>query len=712
MKNFLKAIQGLRPLSLAFKALCCFIFTLSIPIDGRAGFPPEIKMQPFVRQTNQTFLTNAVAPIGSDVKIEMVASGSLPLSFQWRFNGTDIPGETNTFLSLSNLNYDQTGFYSMNVRNDFGETNSAKLFLNVVQVMVWGDPFRNNVNMPVGLTNVIAVAAGGSHIAALKDDGTVKVWLGDSGWVYGPPTVTNVPASVTNIIAISAGRDHDLALRSNGTVVAWGWNSSGQTNVPPGLSNVISVAAGSYRSYAVKSDGSVVAWGSPLSPPNILSNIVKVSSATSHTLALQRDGSVIAWGSSGIATYDTNVSGLSNAIDIAAGSYGNLALRKDGTVWISPGSRILLTTRLSNHVAIAVDNFASMALKEDGTITSSGNFGKTPTPLLSNVTAIAAGGVQAEFGVALIGDGSPAITLHPYSQIVQKGDRVELHARAAGVQPMHYQWQLDEREIPGATNASLVITNMQGKDIGAYRMLASNSLGSVFSRTAEVTILSVNLTLPVALDATDLVWSSFSSTSKTVNVWFPQIRETHDGEDAAQSGGISHNQQSQLSTIVFGPGTLSFWWKVSSEAGYDFLKFSLDSEPSPRASISGETDWAQKKIFIPTGSHVLRWSYVKDQSVSAGYDAGWVDEVVFAPSVIRLHPLEFLEDGSVLLLSGNANGESFSSNELAAIEIQSSTNLTDWFPLPIAPVLTNGLIMFLHTNQGEIPIQFYRAVEH
>ena len=32
--------------------------------------------------------------------------------------------------------------------------------------------------------------------------------------------------------------------------------------------------------------------------------------------------------------------------------------------------------------------------------------------------------------------------------------------------------------------------------------------------------------------------------------------------------------------------------------------------------------------------------------------------------------------------------------------------------LPITPVLTNGLIMFLHTNQGEIPIQFYRAVEH
>src|SRR5690606_6135602 len=47
----LNAIQGLRPLSLNFRGLCCLTFTLlglGIPIDGRAGFPPEIKIQPFV----------------------------------------------------------------------------------------------------------------------------------------------------------------------------------------------------------------------------------------------------------------------------------------------------------------------------------------------------------------------------------------------------------------------------------------------------------------------------------------------------------------------------------------------------------------------------------------------------------------------------------------------------------------------------------------
>ena len=40
--------------------------------------------------------------------------------------------------------------------------------------------------------------------------------------------------------------------------------------------------------------------------------------------------------------------------------------------------------------------------------------------------------------------------------------------------------------------------------------------------------------------------------------------------------------------------------------------------------ISGETDWVLKHVILPPGSHTLRWQYEKDQSVSAGQDAGWV----------------------------------------------------------------------------------------
>jgi hypothetical protein len=76
---------------------------------------------------------------------------------------------------------------------------------------------------------------------------------------------------------------------------------------------------------------------------------------------------------------------------------------------------------------------------------------------------------------------------------------------------------------------------------------------------------------------------------------------------------------------------LTFWWKVSSEEGFDFLRFSLDAQ-SPVPGISGDTPWQQVTIAVPAGPHTFKWTYQKDASVSDGQDAGWVDQVVFTPA--------------------------------------------------------------------------------
>ena len=81
-----------------------------------------------------------------------------------------------------------------------------------------------------------------------------------------------------------------------------------------------------------------------------------------------------------------------------------------------------------------------------------------------------------------------------------------------------------------------------------------------------------------------------------------------------------------METTVTGPITLSFYWKVSSESGYDYLRFYIDSVEQA-GSISGEVGWTQKTFSIPTGAHVLKWAYTKDVSVTSGSDAGWVDKV-------------------------------------------------------------------------------------
>jgi hypothetical protein len=112
--------------------------------------------------------------------------------------------------------------------------------------------------------------------------------------------------------------------------------------------------------------------------------------------------------------------------------------------------------------------------------------------------------------------------------------------------------------------------------------------------------------------------------------WHLQTTNTHDGVSAWQSGAIGDNQTNQLITAFAGPGTVSFWWMVSSEVESDFLEFQIDG--APQASISGLTNWQQKTFILGPGAHELTWLYLKDGSMAAGLDAGFVDEVTFVPA--------------------------------------------------------------------------------
>jgi hypothetical protein len=108
--------------------------------------------------------------------------------------------------------------------------------------------------------------------------------------------------------------------------------------------------------------------------------------------------------------------------------------------------------------------------------------------------------------------------------------------------------------------------------------------------------------------------------------WFYQTAMSYYDGDAAQSGDISDYQESWMQTMVNGTGAVTFYWKVSSEEGYDYLEFYIDSVRQSR--ISGSTDWSQMDCSIPAlGLHTLEWRYVKDDSISEGSDCGWVDQV-------------------------------------------------------------------------------------
>jgi choice-of-anchor C domain-containing protein len=116
------------------------------------------------------------------------------------------------------------------------------------------------------------------------------------------------------------------------------------------------------------------------------------------------------------------------------------------------------------------------------------------------------------------------------------------------------------------------------------------------------------------------------STSVNAN-WFGESTTAYFGSSASQSGLIADGQSSWLESVVTGPGIVSFHWKVSSESGFDYLRFSLDGAEQDK--ISGEVNWQLKTFTIPGGNHTIRWTYEKDSSISRGSDCGWVDKLEY-----------------------------------------------------------------------------------
>lgn len=131
--------------------------------------------------------------------------------------------------------------------------------------------------------------------------------------------------------------------------------------------------------------------------------------------------------------------------------------------------------------------------------------------------------------------------------------------------------------------------------------------------------------LEEGLDAPSAVWTTGGDA-----LWTSCADVSHDGLDAARSGAVGASQTSWLETTVTGPLPISFWWKVSSENNYDWLRFAIDG--AEQARISGEVDWQQRHFDIPAGPHTLRWSYTKDGSLNRGSDAGWLDQVSLVAS--------------------------------------------------------------------------------
>jgi hypothetical protein len=204
----------------------------------------------------------------------------------------------------------------------------------------------NRALSPAEIANVNELLAATYGIGGAA--GTLVAWGNNSNGQ------TNVPVSLTNVLAVASGSAFNLALRADGPVIGWGTNGSGQTNIPSGLTNVTAIAGGMNFALAIgdqapQADNTTVngfinhdlLFALPASNPD-------GNSLTYHVLSLPASGALYqaSGGSRGslISTPNTQVTDPSGQVIFAPGTgttgnpYATLGFTvNDGTYGSNPG---------------------------------------------------------------------------------------------------------------------------------------------------------------------------------------------------------------------------------------------------------------------------------------------------------------------------------------------------------------------------------------
>lgn len=111
--------------------------------------------------------------------------------------------------------------------------------------------------------------------------------------------------------------------------------------------------------------------------------------------------------------------------------------------------------------------------------------------------------------------------------------------------------------------------------------------------------------------------------------WIRVSTSPHSGTGCFRNKDIGDNQssQTQITVNLTQDGSVSFWYRVSSETNYDKFWFYIDGV-TKISGRSGTIGWTQVSYPLAAGQHTLMWKYTKDSSVSSGEDSAYIDDLV------------------------------------------------------------------------------------
>ncbi len=494
-----------------------YVVVVSNAVGSVTSAPPALLtvIDPVVVSPPVSRTNNA----GTAATFSAVVLGSLPLSYQWFWNGTNgledagrVSGAHSASLTISNVLGGEAGSYTLVVTNALGSvTSSPPAVLTVIDPVI--------VSPPVSRTNNAGTAATFSTVASGTN--LRYQWFKNGAPING---ATNATLTLAAVFAGDMGGYSVVVSNAYGSV----------TSSPPALLTVIDPvitsqpvdqtnAAGTTARFSVGASGTSLRY-------QWFKNGAPINGATNATLTL---AAVFAGDRGGYSVV------VSNAYGSVTSSPPALLTVIDPFVVSPPVSRTNNAGTTATFSAVVLGSLPlSYQWFWNGT-NGLGDAGKvsgahSATLTISNVLGGEAGsytlvvtnalGSVISSPPAVLTVIDPVITSQPVDQTNAAGTTARFSVGASGTS-LRYQWFKGAVAINGATNATLTLAAVFAGDRGGYSVMVSNAYGSVTSSPpAVLTVIDpVIVSPPVSRTNNAGTAATFSTVASGTNLryqWF------------------------------------------------------------------------------------------------------------------------------------------------------------------------------------------------
>ena len=441
--------------------------------------------------TLQPLPAKSTVATGSDVTYTVANTGTATITYQWRKNGVDIGGETNASLTLTSVDFFDSGTYTVVASNGIGSTTSASAVLTVTSGPIF------TIQPPL----IKPVALGGSASVVVKSVGSPTIryqWFKDTVLMPGKTSATLAFSKTT--------------LAAEGTYFVRATNGQGFTDSDSMVVDVQDkpvITLHPQASTTLNADDSLTLTCAASGTETLLyqwqQNSVNIPGANSASLTLNP----VSWLHRG--TYRCVVSNAvgsattKNAV-VTVVSYpviitppASIKIPKNGTgvlKVVAGGTPTLKYQWTKDGVDIPKATGTSLTLSKASHTTTPANYAVRVTNLQApaGVTSVAA---------AVTVEDPPVITTQPVALIAGIGGSATFSVVATGSPILRYQWQRNNVNIGGATNDTLTLNSLVSTDSATFRVIVTNDVGKATSASVK---LSVQTSPTISKQPISQVW--------------------------------------------------------------------------------------------------------------------------------------------------------------------------------------------------------------